>query len=84
MKKMGPYPLLHRQPLNPVQITMSNWEERILGEEQVRYAVLDALIPGAVFRQLRVWHATNSSLACTSCDNGRAGKENPNAKKICL
>lgn len=63
------------------QVTMSNWEEYMLQEEQIRYAALDALIPGAVFRQLRIWHSSDmSSMPCPTCDNGTEGSSHSSVK----
>lgn len=44
---------------------MSNWEARNLSSGQVRYAALDALVTGQVFRGLRLWHSAPS--ACAAC-----------------
>ena len=47
------------------RISMSNWAAWTLSSQQIQYAALDALITGAAFRGLRLWHASPSS--CTSC-----------------
>lgn len=47
------------------RVTMSNWAARRLSDAQVRYAALDALVTGHVYRGLRLWHASPS--ACSAC-----------------
>jgi hypothetical protein len=44
---------------------MSNWEARSLSRGQVKYAALDVLVAGQVFRGLRLWHSSPSP--CASC-----------------
>ncbi len=46
-------------------VTMSNWEARTLTLSQVKYAALDVLIAGQVFRGLRLWHS--SPAPCAKC-----------------
>ncbi|GBF96402.1 ribonuclease H [Raphidocelis subcapitata] len=47
------------------KVTMSNWECRVLTRAQIKYAALDVLIAGQVFRGLRLWHRSPSP--CASC-----------------
>lgn len=58
------YIILSKIPYG-MQITMSNWEAPKLKPQQVTYAALDALIAGAVFRALRLWHSLPSD--CSVC-----------------
>lgn len=46
-------------------ISTGNWEARDLSRAQVRYAAMDALVAGQVFRGLRLWHSSPSP--CASC-----------------
>lgn len=46
-------------------VSRSDWQKPRLSPAQVRYAALDALITGSVFRGLRLWHASPSP--CTAC-----------------
>lgn len=46
-------------------VSRSDWQRRSLSASQIRYAVLDALVTGLVFRSLRLWHASPSS--CIHC-----------------
>lgn len=48
-----------------LQVTMSNWEASSLNPNQLVYAALDALVTGAVFRALRLWHSMPSD--CSGC-----------------
>lgn len=49
----------------PRSVTMSNWEAPRLTPAQVRYAALDALVTGQIFRSLRLWHHTSNH--CSTC-----------------
>jgi hypothetical protein len=66
------------------RISMSNWEVAVLSRSQVKYAALDVLMAGQVFRALRLWHSspslcevchynlgaasTQSVFSCSECD----------------
>ncbi|KAL3147260.1 hypothetical protein ABBQ32_002751 [Trebouxia sp. C0010 RCD-2024] len=43
------------------KVSMSNWEARTLTSQQIKYAALDALLTGQVFRGLRLWHSAPSA-----------------------
>lgn len=45
---------------------MSDWEAPSLTKNQIRYAALDALLTGEVFRALRVLHAGHD--VCAGCE----------------
>lgn len=47
------------------RISMSNWEAAVLSRMQVKYAALDVLVAGQVFRALRLWHSSPS--LCEVC-----------------
>lgn len=47
------------------KISMSNWETAILSRSQIKYAALDVLMAGQVFRALRLWHSSPS--LCEVC-----------------
>jgi hypothetical protein len=47
------------------KISMSNWERVSLTRGQIKYAALDVLMPGQVFRALRLWHS--SPFPCEVC-----------------
>lgn len=47
------------------KISMSNWECVSLTRSQVKYAALDVLVAGQVFRALRLWHSSPS--LCEVC-----------------
>ncbi len=47
------------------RVTMSNWENKVLTRPQVKYAALDVLIAGQVFRGLRLWH--RAPTPCAGC-----------------
>lgn len=47
------------------RISMSNWESSVLSRAQVKYAALDVLMAGQVFRALRLWHSSPS--LCEVC-----------------
>ena len=44
----------------PVQVTMSDWEQKALSQQQIVYAALDALVTGQLFRGLRLLHSKSS------------------------
>lgn len=46
-------------------VTMSNWEARTLTRNQIKYAALDVLVAGQVYRGLRLWHSSPSP--CEAC-----------------
>jgi hypothetical protein len=46
-------------------VATSNWEAGALSRAQVKYAALDVLVAGGVYRGLRLWHA--SPAPCASC-----------------
>lgn len=48
-----------------LQVSMSNWEAKVLTRQQIIYASLDALVCGHLLRSLRLWHA--SPCACPVC-----------------
>ena len=48
-----------------LQVSRSNWEATHLNTRQLRYAALDALITGDLFRGLRALHAAPK--ACPGC-----------------
>jgi len=43
-----------------MQVTMSDWEQRALSQQQIVYAALDALVTGQLFRGLRLLHSNSS------------------------
>ncbi|WIA33866.1 hypothetical protein OEZ86_006968 [Tetradesmus obliquus] len=47
------------------KVSMSNWELAQLSRAQVKYAALDVLVAGQVFRALRLWHSSPS--LCEVC-----------------
>lgn len=47
------------------RVSMSNWEVAALSRAQVKYAALDVLVAGQVFRALRLWHSSPS--LCEVC-----------------
>lgn len=47
------------------KISTSNWEHVILSRSQLKYAALDVLMAGQVFRALRLWHSSPS--LCEVC-----------------
>jgi len=55
---LGNLPMRTSQCLSmSLQITMSNWESSHLDARQIRYAAMDALVTGDLFRALRQLHA---------------------------
>jgi hypothetical protein len=46
-------------------VTMSNWEARSLSRLQLKYAALDVLVAGQVYRAMRAWHAAPAP--CATC-----------------
>lgn len=57
--------MLGFDPPKSRRVSLSNWAAPRLSLAQLQYAALDALLTGAVFRGLRLWHA--SPCACTGC-----------------
>ena len=47
------------------RVSRSDWQRKSLQPGQIRYAALDALVTGHIFRCLRAWHASPS--ACVGC-----------------
>ena len=43
-----------------MQVTMSDWEQKALSQQQIVYAALDALVTGQLFRGLRLLHSNSS------------------------
>ncbi|KIZ03748.1 hypothetical protein MNEG_4210 [Monoraphidium neglectum] len=62
------------------RVSMSNWESRTLTRQQVKYAALDVLIAGQVFRGLRLWHRSPSP--CATCFQP-LGVVQPPLKLVC-
>ncbi|CAL5224331.1 g7002 [Coccomyxa viridis] len=44
----------------PKHVTMSDWEQKALSQQQIVYAALDALVTGQLFRGLRLLHSDSS------------------------
>eukprot|EP00878_Enallax_costatus_P026379 GHUV01028310.1.p1 GENE.GHUV01028310.1~~GHUV01028310.1.p1 ORF type:complete len:214 (+),score=26.47 GHUV01028310.1:185-826(+) len=55
------------------KVTMSNWEASIISRNQVKYAALDVLVAGQVFRALRLWHSSPSLCEVCHYNLGSAG-----------
>lgn len=62
-------------------VTMSNWESRVLTKSQVKYAALDVLVAGQVFRGLRLWHSSPSP--CASCMQPLGAVLTPPGQLVC-
>lgn len=58
------------------KISMSNWECTILSRSQVKYAALDVLMAGQVFRALRLWHSSPSLCEVCHYNLGTASAHN--------
>jgi hypothetical protein len=57
------------------KISMSNWECSMLSRAQVKYAALDVLMAGQVFRALRLWHSSPSLCEVCHYNLGAASRQ---------
>lgn len=63
------------------RVSMSNWEAAVLSHNQVKYAALDVLLAGQVFRALRLWHSSPS--LCEVCHYNLGAVASSDCSVVC-